>query len=923
MLTLQEIYITKYQENPNDPIYKYAWEKGTPGSKAPTLSPTMSLDGELSLFNNNPQININNCYRLKDWQKTAINKIRSGKDLFINGSPGAGKTTPYICLWMQYFLKINVIENKVTPEQALEFLQNLVNLFYIEKLSSLQKLLILVPTRTLAKQTYDEFIARFANIMCQAMNVSMATIYSSEVRTKINEDINKIKQYYTLILNQVDSIFNKIKAEGKRIDNHLSFFDGIKNNIPSLNLNYNNPHNSFAKDYSKKILTDINKYETEFKNSSKKIKSIISKNEDLIKELKEASKTEVNFDFINSITSQIYYYSQIGHLLYIITEILKECANTSLYIINYIIGNINLSNIYDNAQFDMNMAKNFDNKYNEIKDKLNKFYISSSKYANLENFSNQPYNIENYFDRSFNELENLLQDIHNSNSEIERLIGNNTALPPSTTQFPPLRIEPIAKLNMPDLPDEKSISVYEFWSTGKGSFLDLFLKLFDSKSNPGVNGVLNLGVISNSLNKIKTLHNKYISKHNRPIPANLTVRLFKKDIELIMSNNQVEAALSNYIRNLICLRTGTMKEKDPESTLVTISIYQGSDKITSSSLYRKFGLLVCDEAQELTMLASASDNEVEAVRDRARALYKVISMLPPTTRIVLLSGTTNNSTAIELCNYLNKCKKRNFDIPLVTSDRNASNIAVIGDNNLRNEKDFLNILKNQIVSDNGSLVILFSKKKIIHFAVELGKMLGRREFSQVKIDINDNPIFNNNFINSADKYFGKKNESFGKRISANILASDKNAIKDILYIEDPFLRNCALAGFGYIYSVKDDDPNMTRQKVQSLQKDFNIVSGLFEAGKIKLMISTSAVGVGVNMKVKRMYIPNTTFGGNTLSLGSMSQLLNRAGRGDYPISTIYTTPENIDLIKSALNAKNSDYDKGYVIRDSLFNGLMC
>ena len=83
MISLNEIYITKYHENPNDPVYKNAWDTGVAGASAPTKSLYSELDDAPSLFNNNVQININNCYRLKDWQRAAINKINSGKDLFI------------------------------------------------------------------------------------------------------------------------------------------------------------------------------------------------------------------------------------------------------------------------------------------------------------------------------------------------------------------------------------------------------------------------------------------------------------------------------------------------------------------------------------------------------------------------------------------------------------------------------------------------------------------------------------------------------------------------------------------------------------------------------------------------------------------------------------------------------------------------
>ena len=869
MIFLNEYYITKYQLDPNNDIYKNVWDKNAQGSSPPTDNVPNKPDfgDTLSLFINNAQVNINNCYRLKDWQKRAIDKINSGKDLFILGSPGAGKTTPYICLWLQYYLNINVIENRLTKEQAISFLFNLINLFYIERLSNLKKLLILVPTRTLAKQTYDEFIVRFSNIMCQAMNISMATLYSSEIKQEIQRNVNKFQNY-----------FNNIKTE------ILNYINNAENNIIKINSLSNTIYNSNVdKTLINKELDIIKKINEELKNDKYKL--------DFFK--KKITETVVisydDFTEYNTICIRSYMLSLYIHICLKLVE--------SLYII--------IDSIIRISQTQDQLIKITVDKYiDEIK-------LEIKEIINIKKTFDITFSLSDKTEKAndlINKVSQHINNIENKYIKILNIFAINRDQSPISINFN----TPITVLNFPDIPEKQEVVQFEFWSTGKGSFLDLFLKLFDEKTNPGVKSCINIGVINNSLERLKNIHRKYVIKHNRPVPANYIIRWCKDDIQKIISNQNLEHALKTYIRHLVCLRTGTMKENSPENSLVTISIYQGSDKITSSGNYKKFGLLVCDEAQELTMLATSSDNEILSVYDRAMALYKVISLIPQTTKMVMLSGTTNKDTATDLCNYLNRCKGRNFDVPFVTEDRNASNITVSGDLSLRDESAFLRTLKNQILTNEGTLVIIFSKKRILETALKLGRLLGKREFSQVKINIDGNIIFNDIFISSSNKKFGKSNENFGHRISSNMISADK----DVLNISDPFLRNCALAGFGYIYSVKDDETG-TREKSLQLQNDFNIISGLFEAKKIKLLLSTSAVGVGVNMKVQQMYIPSISFARKTLSIGTLSQLLNRVGRGDYPITNIYTVPENVNSIKAALTAKNTDFDKGYIIRPKL------
>lgn len=101
-------------------------------------------------------------------------------------------------------------------------------------------------------------------------------------------------------------------------------------------------------------------------------------------------------------------------------------------------------------------------------------------------------------------------------------------------------------------------------------------------------------------------------------------------------------------------------------------------------------------------------------------------------------------------------------------------------------------------------------------------------------------------------------------------------------------------------------PDVRRQQVE-----------LFESGKNKVVVSTDAIGMGVNLSIKRVvFLEATKYNGKCevpLSQSEIRQIAGRAGRyGKYP-EGFYITAENQDLIGSAYSTNLPEVKFAYVL----------
>ena len=102
------------------------------------------------------------------------------------------------------------------------------------------------------------------------------------------------------------------------------------------------------------------------------------------------------------------------------------------------------------------------------------------------------------------------------------------------------------------------------------------------------------------------------------------------------------------------------------------------------------------------------------------------------------------------------------------------------------------------------------------------------------------------------------------------------SVKGAEQIHDKLLRNCVRAGFGFIHRIVQTDSQYKEKK-----NDNTIIVNLFTSGKIGTILATDAIGIGVNVTVKRMFIPTIEkFDGTKkekIKPAQLAQLLHRTG----------------------------------------------
>jgi len=115
-----------------------------------------------------------------------------------------------------------------------------------------------------------------------------------------------------------------------------------------------------------------------------------------------------------------------------------------------------------------------------------------------------------------------------------------------------------------------------------------------------------------------------------------------------------------------------------------------------------------------------------------------------------------------------------------------------------------------------------------------------------------------------------------------------------LSIPDPnnLLYQAALRGIGIMTGAMDQRHKETIQK-------------LFKTGKLHLLFATDALGVGANVKCRHLYIPSLnkiSEGGQfgPLDPSSLVQLVNRAGRGQFKVATVYCSSNDYERVKTLI-----------------------
>jgi len=412
-------------------------------------------------------------------------------------------------------------------------------------------------------------------------------------------------------------------------------------------------------------------------------------------------------------------------------------------------------------------------------------------------------------------------------------------------------------------------------------------------------------LIKNRDNLIKQIE---FNKSNQQL-----INRFTKDIQIIdqQISDRIAKGIRQFIdKELVAIKT-EVDQQSSKNTPVTITIYESGNNIFKELSKGDLRLLIIDEAHLLQELPGDNNDRLENIINSIYEIFKEFSKKQKDKQIIFLSGTVNPNAAKDLLDYLELC----MDIKvksLISSSvaRNPSDVSVLPMDSLTNDNTLVNLLTNPKESNNA--IILFSKNRINKLIDDaLRKTQGNKyTASQIDKGVLQTRTSSQYGINLDNL---EKNDPRNISITPNLtkdLIEKINKTPEVSEIRNETLLKCVLSGFGFIYNM--DDVATSNAQKRSFGKDQQIVAKLFSEGKIKTIIATDAIGIGVNLKIKNMYVPDVIkFDGSKnspLFISNASQLYNRVGRMAFNVSNVYTPSQHVDDIIMAISAGNDKFD---------------
>jgi len=371
------------------------------------------------------------------------------------------------------------------------------------------------------------------------------------------------------------------------------------------------------------------------------------------------------------------------------------------------------------------------------------------------------------------------------------------------------------------------------------------------------------------------------------------------------------------VNRRVFIQTGESKsdKRYINEAIVFVTIYESASSLINEHNIKNLSLVVVDEAH----LAQSSGIDIE---DQSRSyqisgnLYQVFKIIKKhrNCRLVFLTGTINPTSAANMAEYLNTHFKRNFPkgrTGISTAPASAGNrslLSVVVNESIRTDEGIVrNIERSVRQNDWGQLYVLFSTAGIANIVEMCIKTIGIRN-----IENRSSQGYEPGNVFSG---LGRNRQGVGsiKLDDLDRLGIPRGMQMIVANITNPLLRQSVLRGVGFIHRKIPDDRFRDQRKLKMDDNDKMIVAKLFRERKLNVLLATDAVGIGVNIDVKELYIPslnkfNKTVKGNVeSSLRDLSQILNRAGRGATPIASIQTPRENVEMVNNALNANPDDF----------------
>jgi len=278
------------------------------------------------------------------------------------------------------------------------------------------------------------------------------------------------------------------------------------------------------------------------------------------------------------------------------------------------------------------------------------------------------------------------------------------------------------------------------------------------------------------------------------------------------------------------------------------------------------------------------------------------SLNPETTSFIIkfLNGYVNHK--LQLVNYATR--PSNYSGPMITGERNKARITVLPTDLIK--KDIPKLIIDQIKGRNANnLIAIFSKVKITEYSKLIITSTPKRDMESVLGRQNKNPnVAFSGHLRPHPLHSTKTISSHAR--TASIINSPDQLWDLFDNMKDLQLKTAIEHGFGYIMAEEyDDHKNITRPYDRD---DIFLVEQLFLKGLIYSILATTSVGVGVNLKVRAIYIPsidvfNKDFGASIpMSMSSLAQLVHRAGRTSSENAIIYCNRKDVALIDKIMKS---------------------
>ena len=413
----------------------------------------------------------------------------------------------------------------------------------------------------------------------------------------------------------------------------------------------------------------------------------------------------------------------------------------------------------------------------------------------------------------------------------------------------------------------------------------------------------------NERNNLLGQYQYHINQNNEQRANQFAQQIQQLDNQL---NEQFATAISNFIDQRL-LHIKTQVDSPPRHTpLITVAIYESGLDIFNNLRNDNLKAVIIDEAHMLQEREDDLRSRAPQIVERIYPIIKGIRNLNEC-RLILLSGTINPNSAINLRNFIRECLGVNLNIVTAEGSRNPSETQVIPMDDLKSDTKLVDIIANP--RDESNAIIVFSKKKILKLAHMALEKKGATRLTAQQVDRGDAQSPRRGGLGIDLSQLDPQRPDRRFQVDRERLMDRINQVPGAGQIDDDFLLKCVLSGFGYIF--RQDDDSMSDDEKRTAGRNQRIVAELFSQGKINTILATDAIGIGINMKIKNMYVPKAKkFDGQReveLPVSDASQLYNRVGRMAFNVSNIYTPEASVDNIVNAISASNHQYEDRSVV----------